>query len=458
MMSVFKKVKLGVLASVVILSPQGAYTMISDLKEERGYIPQTNPRETLVEDEETRGVVSSSRAVDQGIQEVTFIPKDALDNISAKLSTNGATLKVLESKSLEIPKISPQSPRKKGKPNGEMESFLISRPSTTMEIKTPQRFEESLPTLLLKFSERYIALRQEIPKEELRTFNQLYKSFIDVVQLYKNYYPDFNPYSGIVPKDPQEDPKRYQSFMALAKIYQSYYPEFEFLSLDMQRAHYRRARSLTLGRHNSTNIEKELKSIDQGESLSASIYKSPLFRRMHASSEEGSPSSSPSRFPSVPPQPSEQRISPPQSPPVSSRLINGVSLPSLPLLLHSPRPSQSSRALPHQSPVSHRLRSDLSPSPTPPRTLRPSEESVPAPQSPPVPHRLRSDLRPLPPLPRNVVSSSSRLLPQLPQSSGESVPPPPVAPRHRSLSLSPKATFSGLSPAGFHLLVKDDER
>jgi hypothetical protein len=262
MMSILKKIKLALLASAVMLSPQWAYAIDPSSEDLRGCKPLASPRVMPFE-----GEASSSQGVDPAIQKTIFIPrisKDKLEDISARMSTNGAILKILETRNLgktvEIPQTSPQkkekpngemgaeesiqfsvpSTTKKRKrhsvfeePNGEMEaweseawkSIQISLPSTTIKMETPQRFEESLPAIFLEFSERYIILRQEITEEEeLETFNDLYRSFIDVVQLYKIHYPEFNPYFGIVSKDP-EDPKRYQSFMALAKIYQSYYPD-----------------------------------------------------------------------------------------------------------------------------------------------------------------------------------------------------------------------------------------
>lgn len=416
MMSILKKIKLALLASTVMLSPQSAFAMPSgsdDLEESTTSRSHPNPPGALFKDGEAIVLASSSGVADPETQKTTVIPKRVLDDISAKLSPIGAIIKTFEPP--EISPQSPQSPRKKEKPKGEMgvrDSFEISSPSTTMETKTPQNFEESLPALLLKFSERFQKLRNGSVKDKL-AFRELYKSFTDVVKIYQNYHPDFQ----IVPDGMQRRHhiKRRHTMNNLSVGYK-----------------------LTNNGDNGDNGDKKLTRTAQGDLLTLSLQDSLLFQRRYASSSSEVGSSSSSSSPPSSSSSSSSSLSfsssfqsPPALPSVSPRLMHGVSLPSLPLSLPSPRPSEKSVSSPRLSPQLPQFS---------------GKRELP----PPVPHRLRSDLRPLPPHPRNVVSSSSRPLPQLPQSSSrESVPPPPVAPRHRSLSLSPKATFSGLSSAGF---------
>ena len=458
-MSILKKVNLFLLASVVMLTPQGASAMGSDSDDLEGNktpILYPNSSEVLSEDEKTTAGTFSSDAGDLEAQKkAAGKRKDDFDKISGNLSPIGAALK-----SFENPKTSPRKKEKYKGGMGSSESFEISSPSTNMETETPQQFEDRLPDRLREFEKRFNVVRQNISSdkvEKLKTFNQLYSSFEDVVAIYRTYYPDFQ----IV-------------------------PEHEL------RRHYIKRRS---SRNLVTNQSLDGKKLTQDphgdsprllrdsgrSSIKLELESSPLFRErrteeeLHSSSDNFSP---------VSPRFTEESSSSPQPLPVPMpssspslqcrqtisgglpvRLKNGnSSLSLIPLSSHL-QSSSGNLSSSSQSPLSPRLMSGSS---VPSIHYVSPEESSSILKSPPVtPRRTEgsSSLRPLPGAPlssppppprrRTITGSSSpsRPLPQRPllrtlpsfDSPAEMQETPPSSPLSQVLSSSAEEIHRSLS-------------
>ncbi|MBY0293023.1 MAG: hypothetical protein K2W92_07040 [Alphaproteobacteria bacterium] len=364
-----------------------------DLEGSKTLIPHLSPLDALFEDEKTTVGASSSGAGDLETQKTTSIPKEVLDDISAKLGPIGALLKEFEN-----PRSSKKIIVSKHRNSKILEqSIEISSPSTTMETKTPQDFERDLPVLLHEFAERLSAVCQNMPKGKLKDFRQLFSSFRDVEEIYQKYNPDYQT----VPEEKQR--RHHVKRRATVHL--------------VQRKQREPLEKLTISSHGDTIVSSiqqsllfqkmctnsQLDSLDEEDKLSESSSLSsalPSLRFLRFAEESSSSSQPlPVPTPSSPPLTPGRRNIAGSSPELLVRSMNGSSSPSIPLS---------------------------------PRSMEPIERSSSSSKSPPVPPRLIN----------GSPSSFRRPLPKVPQVSPQgtlpSFPPPPVPHRSRSISSPPE--------------------
>lgn len=182
MMRILRKIKLPLFWFGLILSSCNIYAMVDDSEEKIEYGITRNYIAFSPEFFEDPTLPSSSQELKKN-----SIPKNVLENISARLGPIGALLPTFEH--LDV------SPRKKERHigvRGERDILEISNPSSNMEMKSVQEFEKELPNRLREFSDRFNAIyRKKLTKKQGRDFQQLFLSFRDIEEIYQNYNPDY---------------------------------------------------------------------------------------------------------------------------------------------------------------------------------------------------------------------------------------------------------------------------
>ncbi len=423
MMSILKKVKLSLLASVIILSSQRASALGSDPDDLEGNkIPISQPSSSRD---------CSKSAADLETQGETRIPKKELEDISGFFSPAGARLIEFENPPKNnITVIKHRKPKEKRK-----KIKISSPPPASMKVTTLQDFERDLPVIFDGFFKRIEVLcRKVLPQDTSEAFEEFLCSFRKVERLYQTFNQDY-PIRDFPPRDYQDS-----------------------IPIEMQRLHYiKRQASRTLMK-NQLDDEKKLTSDPQGDSprlsrnperssIRFALESSPLFQKMGAGEELQSSSynSSPvsPRFTEESSSSSQLVGSPPSSPPFLQRRktinggplarpMNGSSLPSIHYV-----PTEESSSLFTLVPL-RTTEGSLSSQPLPTPTLF---------SPPPPPHRQTiigstSSLRPLPKVPtvRTIPSIDSPAMTQetpSPSLLSQVSPLPEGLHRSRSLSASP---------------------